>query len=72
MEIIDMSNKDKTNFERIAAYLMYEACPKTPHEISKWTGIDLGDVYFTLQNNGAFFREILDGDSLKGWTVDNI
>jgi hypothetical protein len=59
-----------TNFERIAQFLRDEGIPKTPHEISVWTGISLNCVYYILQNNRNLFEEIFDGDSLKGWTID--
>lgn len=62
---------NKNHFERIAAFLRDEGYPKTPQEISDWTGISLGCVYQTLQNNKVFFREIFDGDELKGWIIDN-
>lgn len=60
-----MSNK---NFERIVVYLSEEGYPKTPNEISKWTGISLGEVYEILQSNNMF-EQILDGETLKGWIV---
>lgn len=63
-----MSNK---NFERIVAYLIEEGCPKTPNEISKWTGIPLVDTYQILQSNNMF-HQIFDGDTLKGWIVDAV
>ena len=63
-----MSNK---NFERIVAYLSEEGCPKTPNEISNWTGILLVDIYQILQSNNMF-QQILDGDTLKGWIVDAV
>jgi hypothetical protein len=67
---------NKNNFERISAYLRDEGCPRTPQEISVWTGIKLGDVYEALQGNKVFFREIFDNDEydnvyLKGWIVDS-
>lgn len=65
-----MTNKDDINFGRIANYLRDEDCPKTPQNIAKWTGIDLGDVYNVLQSNRAFFREIFICDELIGWTVE--
>ncbi len=57
-------------FERIAAYLRDEGCPRTPQEIADWTGISLNKVYETLRDNSAFFREIIKGDILIGWTTD--
>lgn len=59
------------NFERVVIYLSEEIYPKTPNEISQWTGIPLGDVYQILQSNNVF-RQIFDGDTLKGWIVDTI
>ena len=65
-----MSN---SNFERISLFLRDEVCPRTPQEISVWTGISLNCVYYTLQHNKVFFREIIDeNDFLKGWIVDNV
>ena len=61
------------NFERISSFLRDEGYPKTPQEISIWTGIPLNCVYYILQNNKIFFKEIIDkNDSLKGWIVDNV
>ncbi len=44
-----------TTFERIATYLRDERYPKTPQEISVWTGVALSEVYETLQTNRTFF-----------------
>ena len=63
-------NFDK-NFERIVKFLSGEGCPKTPNEISRLMGIPLGDVYQTLQSNNVF-QQIFDGDTLKGWIVDDV
>lgn len=52
-------------------FLREEGYPRTPQEISNWTGIGLMDVYDVLQNNKMFFREIIDDDSLKGWIIDD-
>lgn len=57
------------NFERIATYLQDEGYPRTPQEISDWAGITLDCVYYTLQNNKSFFREIIRENSLIGWTI---
>lgn len=62
---------NNTNFERIAQFLKDEGEPRTPNEISVWTGIRLNCVYYTLQNNKVFFREIIVDNSLKGWIVEN-
>jgi len=59
-----------TTFERITAYLRDEGYPKTPQEISIWTGIPLSNVYEILQTNRMFFREIIKNESLVGWTID--
>lgn len=59
-----------SNFERIVAYLEDEGCPKTPNEISNWTGIPLGEVYEILSNK--VFEQILDRDTLKGWIVNTM
>ena len=56
-------------FERITDYLREENCPRTPQEISEWTSIRLGEVYFILQNNKNFFIEIIDENTLKGWIL---
>lgn len=61
--------KTNKNFERIVTFLSDEGFPKTPNEISNWTGIPLGDVYQILQSNNMF-QQIFDGDTLKGWIVD--
>lgn len=60
-----MSNK---NFDRIVMFLTDEGYPKTPHEISDWTGIPLGEVYEILQSN-ILFEQILYEDTLKGWVM---
>lgn len=60
----------KQNPERISDYLRYEGMPKTPNEISVWTGIRLSDVYDTLRNNKVFFTEIIKDEGLVGWIVD--
>jgi len=53
----------------MASYLREEGCPRTPQEISMWTSIPLGEVYRVLQENKIFFKEIIENDTLKGWTV---
>jgi len=59
------------NLERIAQFLRDEEYPKTPQEISNWTNIRLDCVYYTLQNNKTFFRQIIDkNDFLIGWTTE--
>lgn len=57
------------NFERISQLLRDEDITMTPQEISKWTGIDLDCVYYTLQNNKVYFVEIIKDEALIGWTV---
>lgn len=65
--ILNINIYNPTDFERIATYLREEDSPKTPQEIHKYTGIKLENVYDVLQNNRVFFKEIFDGDFLKGW-----
>ncbi len=63
-------NGNKLNyFERIAQFLRDEDSPKTPQEISNWTVISLDCVYLVLQNNKAYFVEIIKDESLIGWTT---
>ena len=60
-----------SNLNRIVEFLREEGIPKTPHEISIWTGIKLEEVYETLQENKIMFTQILDKGYLKGWIVSS-
>ena len=61
-----------SDFERIVQFIRDEGCPKTPQEISEWTGIKLMKVYETLRINNVFFREITINGALKGWSIDYV